>query len=94
MKKIEGLVIWLGNKGVEGLTFSTQLLKIKAKLKFWKPVKLSLIRKLEVLNIYIYSRLWYRTEFYDIPTYILSELNRKTTDFIWENKRHDLIKTS
>ena len=33
-EKIEGLGIWLGNKGVEDLTFSTQLLKIKAKLKF------------------------------------------------------------
>ena len=39
-EKIEGLGIFLGNKGVEDLTFSTQLLKIKAKLKFWKPVKL------------------------------------------------------
>ena len=28
-------------------------------------------------------------EFYDIPTYVLSELNRETTDFIWENKKHD-----
>ena len=42
-EKIEGLGIWLGNKGVEDLTFGTQLLKIKAKLKFWKPVKLSLM---------------------------------------------------
>ena len=74
---------------MEDLTFSAQLLKIKAKLKFWKPAKLSLIGKIKALNIYIYSRLWYRTEFYDIPTYILRELNRETTDFIWENKRHD-----
>ena len=47
-----------------GLTFSAQLLKIKAK------------------------RLWYLTEFYDKLTYILSELNRETTDFIWGNKKH------
>ena len=86
-EKIEGLGIWLGNKGVDDLTFSTQLLKIKAKLKFWKPVKLSLIGKIKVLNIYIYSRLWHRTEFYDTPTYILSGLNRETTDFIWGNKK-------
>ena len=58
-KKIEGLGIWLGNKEVKYLTFSTQSLKIKAKLKFWKPVKLSLILKIKVLNIYIYLRLWY-----------------------------------
>ena len=88
-EKIGGLRIWLRNKGAEDLTFSTQLLKVKAKLKFWKPVKLSLIGKIKVLNIYIYSRLWYRTEFYDIPTYILRELNRETTDFIWESKKHD-----
>ena len=74
---------------MEDLTFSTQLLKIKAKLKFWKPVTLCLIRKIKVLNIYIHSRLRYRAEFYDIPTYILSELNRETTDFIWGNKKHD-----
>ena len=41
------------NNGVEDLTFSTQLLKIKAKLKFWKPVKLTLIGKIKVLNISI-----------------------------------------
>ena len=52
-ERIEGLGIWLGNKRVEDLTFGTQLLKIKAKPKFWKPVKLSLIGKIEVLNIYI-----------------------------------------
>ena len=46
-EKIEGLGIWLGNKGVADLTFSTQLLKIKAKLEFWKPVKLGLIGKLK-----------------------------------------------
>ena len=74
---------------MEDLTFSTQLLKIKAKLKFWKPVKLSLIGKIKVFNIYICSRLWYRTEFYDTYIYI-SELNRETTDFIWRNKKHDL----
>ena len=28
-------------------------------------------------------------EFYDIPTCILNELNRKTTDFTWGNKKHD-----
>ena len=79
---MEGLGIWLGNKGVEDFTFSAQLLKIKAELKFWKPVKISLTGKIKVLNIYIYSGLWYHTEFYDITTYILSELNRETTDFI------------
>ena len=52
-------------------------------------MKLSLIGKIKVLNIYIYSRLCYRTEFYDIPTYILSGLNREATDFIWRNKKHD-----
>ena len=67
---------------MEDLTFSIQLLKIKANLKFWKPVKLSLVGKIKVLNMYIYLRLLYRTEFYDIPTYILNELNRETTDFI------------
>ena len=52
-------------------------------------MKLSLTGRIKVLNIYIYSRLWYRTEFYDIPTYISSELNRETTDFIWRNKKHN-----
>ena len=32
---------------MEDLTFSTQSLKIKAKLKFWKPVKLNLIGKIK-----------------------------------------------
>ena len=52
-------------------------------------MKLSLTGKIKVLNIYIYLGLWYCTEFYDISTYILSELNRETTDFIWGNKKHD-----
>ena len=54
-KKIEGLGIWLGNKRVADLTFSTQLLKIKAKLKFWKPVKLSLIGNQSFEHIYLFK---------------------------------------
>ena len=80
---------------MEDLAFSTQLLNIKAKLKFWKPVKLSLIGKIKVLNIHIYSRYGIAQNFMIHPTYILRELNRETTDFIWENKKHDfIIKTS
>ena len=62
--KVFALGLWIGNKDPSEIIFTEQLARIKNKGAFWKPRKLSLIGRAHVVNIFILSRLWYRTEFF------------------------------
>ena len=75
-------------KDTSEIIFTEQLAKTKSKGCFWKPRKLSLIGRVRVVNIFSLSRLWYRTEFFSIPTHILHELE----SFIWAGKKHEVNK--
>ena len=65
--KVRVLGIWVGNEDRTNDNFIEQESKINNKLQFWKRASLSLIGKIKVSNIFILSRLWYRTEFQNIP---------------------------
>ena len=57
--KVKYLGIWVGNEDTTNENFIEQQSKVKNKLNFWKRGRLSLIRKIKVLNTFILSRLWY-----------------------------------
>ena len=59
--KVRVLGLWLGNQDTSEDIFNELYTKIKLKLAFWKGRNLSLIGRVRVINIYILSRLWYRT---------------------------------
>jgi hypothetical protein len=91
---IKFLGIVIGNKvGPNGhlslceLNFAEQIETIKNKINFWKGQGLSLISRVKIINIFILSRLWYRTKVWDITKYCLESLNRIIRNFIWEEKR-------
>ena len=91
---IKFLGIVIGNKvGPNGhlslceLNFAEQIETIKNKINFWKGQGLSLISRVKIINIFILSRLWYRTKVWDITKYYLESLNRIIRNFIWEEKR-------
>ena len=91
---IRFLGIAIGNKvGPNGhlslceLNFAEHIETIKNKMNFWKGQGLSLISRVKIINIFILSRLWYRTKVWDITKYYLEALNRIIRNFIWEEKR-------
>ena len=61
------LGLWIGNKDTAEIVFTEQLATIKSKGYYWNPQKLSLIGRVRVVNIFILSRLWHRTEIFSIP---------------------------
>ena len=90
--KVFTLGLWIGNKDTSEIIFTEQLAKIKSKGSFWKPRKLSLIGRVHAVNIFLLSRLCYRTEIFSIPTHILHELESFILDFVWAGKKHEVNK--
>ena len=84
------LGIWVGNEDTTNDNFIEQESKIKNKLQFWKRASLSLIGKIKVLNFFILSRLWYRTEFQNIPKNSELVVHQGILDFIWGKKKHQI----
>ena len=85
--KVFALGLWVGNKDTAEIVFTEQLVKIKSKGTYWKPRKLSLIGRERVADIFVLSRLWYRTEIFSIPPHILRELESYIIEFVWNRKR-------
>ena len=90
--KVFTLGLGIGNKDTSEIIFTEQLAKIKSIGSFWKPRKLSLIGRVHVVNIFLLSRLWYRTEIFSIPTHILHELESFILDFVLAGKKHEVNK--
>ena len=88
--KVRVLGIWVGNEDTTNYNFIEQEFKTKNKLQFWKRASLSLIGKIKVLNIFILSRLWYRTEFQNIPKNLKLVVHQGILDFIWGKKKHQI----
>ena len=72
------------------INFIEQESKIKNKFQFWKRARLSLIGKIKVLNSFILSRLWYRTEFQNIPKNLEPVVHQGILDFIWGKEKHQI----
>ena len=60
--RIKVLGVWLGETSVRITNYEEHYAAIIAKLKTWSRVPLSQLGKVRVANIFLYSRLWYRTE--------------------------------
>ena len=65
--KVFALGLWTENKDTAEIVFTEQLTKINSEGSYWKPRNLSLIGRVRVANIYILSRLWYRTGIFSVP---------------------------
>ena len=76
-----------GTKALSELNFAEQIEIIKNKITFWRNKRLTLITKVKVLNIFVLSRLWYRTQIWDITKNHLDILNRLIRNFIWDDKQ-------
>ena len=92
--KARVLGIWVANEDATNDNFIEQESKIKNKLQFWKRAILSLIGKIKVLNIFILSRPWYRTEFQNIQKNSERVEHQGILDFIWGKKKHQISEAS
>ena len=93
-KNVKFLGIRIGNKvGANGtktlsdLNFAEHIETIKNKINFWKGKGIAITTRVKVLNIFILSRLWYRTKIWDISKETLAILNRMIRDFVWGDKQ-------
>ena len=96
---VKSLGIYIGNKvGANGtkqlseLNFAEQIEIIKNKMNYWKGKGLPLISRVKILNIFILSRLWYRTRIWNITKNHQDILNRMIRNFIWEDKQGSTVR--
>ena len=90
--KVMALGLWVGNTNTSELIFREQMSKVRNKLQFWRARGLSVMSRVRVVNVFVLSRLWYRTEIFSIPQTILKELEKDILDFVWANKKHEINK--
>ena len=91
---VKALGIYVGNKvGASGsktlseLNFAEQIEKIKNKMNYWRGKGITLIGRIKVLNIFILSRLWYRTNIWSITKDQLHILKTMIGNFVWKGKQ-------
>ena len=82
-ESLECLGIFVGNNDTTQLNLEGQIEKIKQKLIFWKGRRLSRIGKIKAINIYLLSRLWYRTEVMEISKEMIQKIEKDMLEFIW-----------
>ena len=75
-----------GTKTLSDMNFAEQVEKIKNKINYWKKKGISLLGRVRVSNIFILSRLWYRTNFFTISRQLLDRMEQMIRNFIWEDK--------
>ena len=76
-----------GQKMLSELNFAEQIEIIKNKISYWKGKGLPLMSRVKIVNIFILSLLWYRSNIWDITKNHIELLNRMVRNFVWEEKR-------
>ena len=79
---VKYLGVYVGNDDPALQTFTEIVPKMLKKLHFWKPLRLPLLAKARVIEIYIASKLWYAANFYPIPLSLTNEIDRAFLDYI------------
>ena len=64
---VKHLGIYVGNDDPVTQTFQEIIPKMIRRLNFWKPLKLPILAKCRVIEIFLASKLFYATNFYAIP---------------------------
>ena len=76
-----------GQKMLSELNFAGQIETIKNKSNYWKGKGLPLLSRVKIVNIFLLSRLWYRTNIWDITKNHIETLKKMVRNFVWEEKR-------
>ena len=79
---VKHLGIYVGNEDPCTQTFAKIIPKVKRRLDFWKPLKLPILAKARVIEIFHASKLFYASNFYAIPPSMVQEVEHLFTNYI------------
>lgn len=95
---VKFLGIYVGNQtslkeihDIRLLNFNEVLDKIQKKATAWKHWNLSIKGRVKVINTFLFSRLWYRTECVDLSNPQIKQLNDISHDFIWNGRSNGQV---
>ena len=83
--------IFVGNKDPDLQTFNEIIPKMKKRLNFWKPLKLPILAKARVIEIFHASKLFYAANFYPIPQDKEKEITEAFMNYITFPKRSNEV---
>ena len=91
---VKFLGIYVGNQQdyLDQLNLDAVIEKTKKSLKFWKGKYLSIKGLVRVINTYVLSTLWYRTEVINLPKTQITNIEDAIVNTIWNGKRAKIQK--
>ena len=81
-KNVKYVGVYVGNHRPDLQTFNEIVPKLKKRLNFWKPLKLPLLAKARVIEIYHASKLFYALNFYPLPPNYEKEVREAFMDYV------------
>ena len=88
---VKHLGVYVGNNDPCTQTFAEIVPKVKRRLNFWKPLKLPILAKARVIEIFHASKLFYASNFYPIPPPMVQEVERFFTEYINFPARKNMV---
>ena len=85
--KVLGVFFSLDVHVKENMNYKEILSKIKSLLNFWKQRDLTLMGKIQLLKVHIYSKVIYRASLTPVPRWVYDSLDKLAFDFIWKGKK-------
>ena len=76
------------------MNYKEILSKIKSLLNFWKLRDLTLMGKIQLLKVHIYSKVLYRASLTPVPKWVYDSLDKLAFDFIWKGKKGKINKNT
>ena len=84
--KILGIHFSMDPEVQERINYKEILSKIKHLLTWWKQRDLTLMGKIQLIKMFVISKLIYISSLTPIPQGVIADLNRLTFDFLWHGK--------
>ena len=92
-KNVKMLGVYVGNDNPALETFQEIAPDVKRRLHFWKPLRLPILSKARVIEIFHASKLWFAASFYPIPPAIEKDLQSAFLDYLSFPKKKNEIST-
>ena len=90
-KNVKHLGIYVGNDNPAVQTFNEIIPKVKKRLHFWKPLKLPILSKARVIEIFHASKLFYAASFYVIPIDMQKDITRAFLDYMSFPRKKNMV---
>ena len=90
---IKHLGVYVGNNNPAIQTFAEIIPKVQRRLNFWKPLRLPVLAKARVIEIFHASKLFFAANFYPIPKDMLKNVSLAFAEYInFPSKRNSVSK--